>query len=254
MNDQGTDRDDQGDEMFAPPAPPAPPEPTMAPTPKIGEGRALRDIALSSVPQHLRENLLTWASENQITTPNDAFWPIAAAMANAMGATSAVGDQIEEIRSATRGVGDLIFNQTRRAGTELQAGVKDKIDKSMAEGAAVVAKIITRASNAGAAALTTAAAALEQKGEESGDKFIQSWRRQATQALDRHAVSSLRRSLTFIIVSLFVAIFLGGGVVWGLLDMTGHILPWNYHLVIFRGRPDCGYAQTLQRLVCGVTR
>ncbi len=178
---------------------------------------------------------------------------LAAAVRDAAAAGVVAERAAGRIEDATRAIGDLIFDQTRRAGEDLQGGVKTAVNASMSAGAKMVAKIIGDAASAGAATLTQAAADLEQKGESAGEDFIRSWRLHATKALDSHARSSLRRSLVLIVWFIFAALLLGGGVVWGLLDWTGHIIPWKYHLVIFQGRPDCGYAAALQRLVCGVT-
>lgn len=158
----------------------------------------------------------------------------------------------ERIEDATRSIGDLIFDQTRLAGVDLQGGVKTAVNASMSAGAKMVAKIIGDAANEGAATLTQAAADLEQKGESAGEDFIRSWRLHATKALDSHARSSLRKSLALIAGLIFAALILGGGVVWGLMDMTGHILPWRDHIISIDGRPDCGYAQALRGRVCAV--
>lgn len=158
----------------------------------------------------------------------------------------------ERIEDATRAIGDLIFDQTRRAGEDLQGGVKTAVSASMAAGAKMVAKIISDAANEGAATLTQAAADLEQKGESAGEDFIRSWRLHATKALDSHARSSLRRSLALIAGFIFAALLLGGGVTWGLFYWTGHLLPWRDHIIVLHGRPDCGYAQVLHGRVCAV--
>ena len=221
-----------------------PPSGGVTPTP--------RDVALEGLSDAEKHEVVTTAADIGVSNKQDATWILIRKVRDGIEAARVAYDAASKIEAATAGVGDVIYNQTIRAGTDLQAGVKAAIDTSMTTGADMVAKIIVKAANKGASALAVAAANLENKGEAATEDFVRRWRLAAVDAVAKQARASLRRSLAFIIVSLFVAIFLGGGVVWGLLDMTGHLLPWHDHIITVNGRPDCGYAQVLHGRVCAV--
>ncbi len=221
--------------------------------PSGGVTPAPRDLALNGLSDAEKHEVVTAAADLGVSNRQDATWVLIRKTRDGIEAARAAESAAARIEDATRSIGDLIFDQTIRAGADLQGGVKEAIDTSMTAGADTVAKLIVKAANKGAAALAVAAANLENRGEAATEDFVRRWRLAAVDAVAKQARASLRRSLVFIVISLFVALIIGGGIVWGILDMTGHILPWSYHLVVFRGRPDCGYASALRRLVCGVT-
>lgn len=221
--------------------------------PSGGVTPAPRDLALSGLSDAEKHEVVTAAADLGVSNREDATWILIRKTRDGIEAARVAYDAASKIEAATAGVGDVIYNQTIRAGTDLQAGVKAAIDTSMTTGADMVAKIIVKAANKGASALAVAAANLENKGEAATEDFVRRWRLAAVNAVTTQARASLRRSIAMIGGFIFAALLFGGGVAWWLMDMTGHLLPWSYHLVVFRGRPDCGYASALQRLVCGVT-
>ena len=220
--------------------------------PSGGVTPAPRDLALSGLSDAEKHEVVTAAADLGVSNRQDATWILIRKTRDGIEAARAAESAAARIEDATRSIGDLIFDQTIRAGADLQGGVKEAIDTSMTAGAEAVAKLIVKAANRGASALAVAAANLENRGEVATEDFVRRWRLAAVDAVAKQARASLRRSLAFIIVARFVAIFLGGGVVWGLLDMTGHLLPWRDHIISINGRPDCGYAQTLKGRVCAV--
>ena len=127
------------------------------------EQKSLRELALASVPADLREHLLTWASENGITTPNDSFWPLAAAMANAMRAASAAGQHARTVVEETAKLPDILYQNVTRAGADLkavlEAGIKAQAD---AAGCDLTGAILAAAGH-GADALKKAAAVTLRK-------------------------------------------------------------------------------------------
>ena len=220
--------------------------------PSGGVTPAPRDLALSGLSDAEKHEVVTAAADLGVSNRQDATWILIRKTRDGIEAARAAESAAARIEDATRSIGDLIFDQTIRAGADLQGGVKEAIDTSMTAGADTVAKIIVKAANRGASALTSAAENLENRGEEATRDFVNRWRMAAVDAVAKQARASLRRSIVMIGGFIFAALLLGGGVVWGLMDMTGHLLPWHDHIITVNGRPDCGYAQVLHGRVCAV--
>jgi hypothetical protein len=168
----------------------------------------LREMALASVPADLREHLLTWASENHITTADDAFWPLAAAMANGMRAASAAGQHARTVTDETAKIPEMLYKNVTSAGADLkavlEAGIKAKVD----EAGAALTNTILAASGHGAAALKKAAMGLDMLAENRAEAFVEQWKAQVATAVEKQARTALRRSIARSWVSASFALLL----------------------------------------------
>lgn len=211
-----------------PPSPvatkPAAPTTAAHATPRPSEkqhppGRTLRDIALASVSQELRESLLTWASENQITTPDDAFWPLATAMANAMRAASAAGQHAQAVEAATNKLPEILYKNVTSAGADLKAVLESGIKARADEAGRDLTNVILAASGHGADALKKASAGLDMMAENRAETFVEQWKTQVASAVERQARTALKRSIARSWVAASFALLLaasaGGAVALG---------------------------------------
>ena len=206
--------------------------------------RTLRDIALASTPPDLREALLTWATENQITTHNDPFWPLATAMANSLAAAARAGRHVEALTEATAKVPDLVYQGTVKAGADLKAGVSQAIEAKTIEAGQALVQVIGVAASKGAADLTAAAAGLERVGQEHGQVFVEQWKASLARAIERQARSALAWKLAsgwgtvaaimILMMALGAGLGLGGALVEHKLITTPYL---QYRRAATGGRP-----------------
>ena len=179
----------------------------------------LREIALASVPQDVREPLLTWASENHITTPNDPFWPLATAMANSLAAAAKAGRHVTALTKETARVPDLIYQGTMRASADLKEGVAKAIEDKTVEAGQALVSAIAHAAGKGAADLQKAAARLDRMGAEKAAAFVEQWKAHLTHAIRDQAKASLAWKLAEgwgVVTALLFGMF-----VLGMLTITG---------------------------------
>lgn len=203
------------------PMPPAAPTTAARPTPRPSgpPGRTLRALALDSVPTDLREHLLAWAGENQIVTADDAFWPLAAAMANGMRAAQAAGQHAQAVEAATNKLPEILYKNVTSAGADLkavlEAGIKAKADEAGRD----LTNVILAASGHGADALKKAAAGLDMMAESRAEGFVEQWKAAVAVAVEKQARTALRRSIAKSWVSAAFALLLaasaGGAVALG---------------------------------------
>ena len=192
------------------------------------EQKSLRTLALDSVPTDLREHLLAWASENGITTPNDSFWPLAAAMANAMRAASAAGQHAQAVEVATSTIPDMLYKNVTSAGADLkavlEAGIKAKAD----EAGVNLTNVILAASGHGADALKKAAAGLDMMASARAEGFVEQWKAAVSVAVEKQATTALRRSIArswgAVAGALLVMTLLGAGIMLGGLVLEHKVI------------------------------
>ena len=195
--------------------------------------RTLRDIALASTPPDLREALLTWATENQITTHNDPFWPLATAMANSLAAAARAGRHVEALTEATAKVPDLVYQGTVKAGADLKAGVSQAIEAKTIEAGQALVQVIGVAASKGAADLTAAAAGLERMGQEQGQVFVEHWKAELARAAARRERGRLFRASGWLVIGALVLVCVGAFGMFATLAASGKIAPpqvsvgWN---------------------------
>lgn len=202
----------------------------------------LRDLALNSVPAALREPLLTLAAQHHITTPDDPFWTIAAATANAMAAAHAAGEAATQVRTVVQGIPREVYDGAAKAGTDIKAIIEASISGT-------VKASLDQAVTAGAATLRQAAADLPKVGRENQNAIVGEWKSALADAARRHTWAGFFQKLS---VSVLLAAFLVGGVFvggvatggWGMLRIlsaTHRVTPHGWRLDVGKnGQPLCG--------------
>jgi hypothetical protein len=113
----------------------------------------------------------------------DPLWCAVQAVLDArderMGAAAAAGQAAhaaEKIEDATRGVGQIIYDQTVRAGTDLKAVLSAALEKKTLEAARTVVDVIRYSTNEGAAAIRAAGSSLPAAAAAQRDGIIQGWK------------------------------------------------------------------------------
>ena len=208
-----------------------------APAPKT-----LRDLALASVPANLREPLLTLAAQHGITTPDDPFWTIAGAAANAMAAAGAAGEAAYAVHTAVQSIQAEVATGASKAGADVRAAIETAI-------AGTVKTSLDQAVQAGAAALRQAAADLPKIGRENQNQIVGEWRSALASAAREHAFAGFLQKLSVnvaVLVVLVAGIFVGGAVsgMAGMAWITAaqhRLVPKGFRLEVGQnGQPLCG--------------
>jgi hypothetical protein len=203
---------------------------------------SLRAVAVAAVPPGLREHLLAWAAENGVVTADDAFWPLAAALINSLGAAKAAGDAAAKVATAVGSIQNEIYAGTQRAATDLAAGVAKGIEDKTAEAGAALVQAIGVAASRGAQELQRTAAGLDKLGQEKGAAFVESWKNDLARAVAAQAKSSLAwrlgKGYGIVAGALLVMMFLGAAIMFG-FEMVEHKIivspnaQWRGHEVVF---------------------
>ncbi len=213
-------------------------------------GRTLRDIALASVSQELREPLLTWASENQITTPNDPFWPLATALVNGLAASQAAGDAARQVGTAIGTIQTEIYQGAAKASADVKAAIETSITGT-------VNASVAAAAGAGADALRQAAKDLPAMARAEQGRIVQEWRSALADAARKNAFAGFFQRLSVNVIALTIitaGIFIGGVVSGGagietIMRAQHRLTPPRWRLLVNQaGVPECGALGT--RTVC----
>ena len=167
--------------------------------------QTLRDLALNSVPNALREPLLTLAAQHHITTPDDPFWTIVAATSNAMAAAQAAGEAATRVQASVQDIPSAIADGAAKAGTDVKAIIEASISTT-------VRTSLDQAVTAGAATLRQAASDLPKIGRENQDRIVGEWKTALADAARRHTWTGWLQRLS---VSVTLAGVLIGGVFIG---------------------------------------
>lgn len=212
---------------------------------------SLRAVALAAVPPGLKEHLLAWAGENNITRPDDPFWSLAAGLINALAAARAAGDAATKVSAAVASIQNEIFQGTQRASTDLAAGVARGIEDKTAEAGAALVKSINAAASVGAGELQKAAAGLDRIGADKGAAFVEAWKGDLARAVAAQAKASLAWRLGngygVVAGALLVMMLLGAGIAVGAGAFSHKIIDsphaqWRGHRV--------GFTKTVYRVPC----
>ena len=204
--------------------------------------QTLRDLALNSVPVTLRESLLTLAAQHHIVAPDDPFWTIATATANAMAAAQAAGEAASRVQTAVQGIQAEISSGAAKAGADVRAVIESAI-------AGTISTTIDGATRAGADVLRQAAADLPKIGRENQDRIVQEWRSALADAARKNAFAGFFQRLSVNIVALAVLVvgLLIGGAVAGaggmeyFLNTQHYLTPPTWRLLVNqKGQPLCG--------------
>ena len=197
------------------------------------EQKTLREIALASVSPDLREHLLAWAAENRITTPDDPFWPLAAAMANGMRAATVAGQHAQALAEETAKIPDLLYQNVTRAGADLKGAVSQAIEAKTVEAGQTLVQVIGAAAHKGALDLQQAAAGLERMGHAQGHVFVETWKAELARAANRRERGRLFRASGWLVVGALILFLAGGFAMFATLAASGKIAPpqttasWN---------------------------
>ncbi len=203
---------------------------------------SLRAVALAAVPPGLKEHLLAWAGENNITRPDDPFWSLAAGLINALAAARAAGDAATKVSAAVASIQNEIFQGTQRASTDLAAGVARGIEGKTAEAGAALVTAINAAASKGAGELQKAAAGLDRIGADKGAAFVEVWKSDLARAVAAQARSSLAwrlgRGYGVVAGALLAMMLLGVMLAFGFEMMEHKIIispqaQWRGHEIVF---------------------
>ena len=204
--------------------------------------QTLRDLALNSVPAALREPLLTLAAAHHITTPDDPFWTIAAATANAMAAAQAAGEAATQVRTAVQGIPAAVADGAAKASADVKATVEAAI-------ASTITTTLNTAVQAGAATIRQAAADLPKIGRENQNQIVGEWKAALVDAARKHTWAGYfeRLSVSVLLAAVLVGgVFVGGLATggWGmgrLLIAAHRVTPSGWTLEVGQnGKPLCG--------------
>ncbi len=204
--------------------------------------QTVRDLALNSVPAALREPLLMLAAQHHITTPDDPFWPIVAATANAMAAAQSAGEAAVKVQTAVQDIPSAVADGAAKASADVKAVMETAI-------ANTVTTSLNAAVTAGAATLRQAAADLPKVGQENQTRIVGEWKDALAEAARRHTwtgfLQRLSVNITLAAVLVF-AIFIGGMFTGGkgilyVASAQHRITPHGWVLEVGSdGKPLCG--------------
>ncbi len=204
--------------------------------------QTLRDLALDSVPAALREPLLALAATHHITTPDDPFWTIAAATANALAAAQAAGEAAGTVKAAVQGIPSAVADGAAKATADVKAVMETAI-------ANTVTTSLNAAVTAGAATLRQAASDLPKVGQENQARIVGEWKEALADAARRHTWTGFlqRLSVNVALASLLVSGVFVGGVFVGakgtlyVASAKHRITPSGWVLEVGQnGKPLCG--------------
>lgn len=204
--------------------------------------QTLRDLALNTVPTALREPLLMLAAQHHITTPDDPFWTIVSATANAMAAAQAAGDAARETGAVVATIRNEVYQGAAKAAADVKATMETAI-------AATVNTSVATAAQAGADALRKAASDLPTVARQEQDRIVQEWRSALATAARSHAFAGFFQRLSgsvMLAVMLVGAIFIGGLISGGagmqyVMTAQHRLTPPQWHLLVNqKGVPECG--------------
>lgn len=176
----------------------------------------LRDLAISSTPQHLREALLTFAGEHGIQSPEDPFWTLALAYTTSLGATAATGAHVEELRASLERIRQIVYESAQKAGGDLSGVIAASINSTVEGAGNALVGRIDKAAVAGAAALQKAASGLDDLAAQKTNQFVENWKGQVIKGINSHARIALAwhlsKSWATVVTTVAVAMVLGAGV------------------------------------------
>jgi hypothetical protein len=211
-------------------------------TPTPPNPQTLRDLALNSVPATLREPLLMLASQHHITTPDDPFWPIVAATANAMAAAQAAGEAASRVQTSVQEIPAAIADGASKASMDVKAVMEAAI-------AGTIKASLNGAIETGAATLRQAAADLPKIGRDNQAAILGEWKSALADEARRHTwIGWLQRLSVNVALAavLVLAIFIGGMYAGGrgmlcVASAKHRLTPHGWVLEVGSdGKPLCG--------------
>lgn len=234
-----------------------PPEGGSPPSP-VPEKTA-QEIVLDALPRATAQDLLKTVHKFGVRE-DDPLWIAILVILHANELVTATASAAGRVETAGKDLGDMIFTQTIKAGGELKANMDEAATtttKAMVQQLTKgIVAAISKPFGEGVKNIEEAIGAVDSHVEKERAVILATWRKDLASAAAREA---RRRSLVIaavswgtILLTCAACITIGAGVTWGVLDMTGHLLPWGYHLLVRpNGTPYCGAFHGAY--VCGVT-
>ena len=118
-----------------------------------------QDLVLDALPKETATDILKTVQRFGVRE-DDPLWVAILAILHARDLTLSVQDATTRIEDATKGVGEIIFNQTLHAGNDLKALLAAGIEEKTVEVGRAVVAIIQHSTQEGAKAIAKAAAGL----------------------------------------------------------------------------------------------
>ena len=130
---------------------------------------------------------------------DDPAWMIATAVRDATAAGVATEAAATRIEGATRGVGQAIYDQTVRAGSDLKAVLAAALEEKTLEVGRTVVDVIRYSANEGAAAIKKAATSLPAAAAAQREGIIADWKTLAASTAAQEAATRARRGEWWVI-------------------------------------------------------
>ena len=134
-----------------------------------------QDVVLDALPKETATDILKTAQRFGVRE-DDPLWVAILTILHAHDLTESVQDASTRIEDATKGVGEMIFNQTVRAGDDLKTLLKQALEEKTLEVGRTVVDVIRYSTNEGAAAIRAAASSLPAAAAAQRDGIIQGWK------------------------------------------------------------------------------
>ncbi len=162
----------------------------------------------------------------------------AASQAAIAAAQAAVG-AADRIEKSTASVGDAIYQQTLKAGADLQGIVTTALHSEVVKTGKSLLEAISKSTALGAQKIEQAALGLDEIAKKQQAANVRAWRDDFAAAARLEMKSRLARSWAAIALTVLLCLGLGAGLMFGGLYYVRKIVPWGWH-VASPGPGDCG--------------
>ncbi len=173
---------------------PAPDPDPLPPDPGSG-----RDRALAGLDPETRAGLLQDAADSGVQDKNDGVWWLLRRFRDGIAAANQAARAAERIEAASMGVGQGIYDQTVRAGTDLKAVLSAALEEKTLEVGRTVVDVIRYSANEGARAIQKAAADLPKAAAAQRDGIITDWKTIAASTAAQEAATRARQGERWVI-------------------------------------------------------
>ncbi len=220
---------------------------SAAPAPQeSGQRQAALDRALDKLPQDravatARALLRHGVSEQDpvaeiIDIAIDADVARQAAAAAATSAADAAG----RIEAATKSIGDDIYKQALKAGSDVQGVIKATLHAEVVKTGKSLLQAIQRAADSGAQKIEQASAGLDDAARQQQQATLRQWKADLAATAKNETKARYARSWLAIAVTILLTLGLGAGLMFSGLYYARKILPWNWTLRVGNNGRTCG--------------
>lgn len=217
-------------------------------------GAAQEDV-LKALDRREATDILKVAGKHGIAE-DDPLWTAVLAIVKAQALKDDLGATADKITQSASIVGATIFNQALNAGREIQSGIVKELRAAVVQTGKEAVQGIGIATQRASAAIEASIDTLEKAGADKGAVFVQQWKAQAGRAAADVAKTAVQKAIAarwgVVLGSLLTALVIGAAMAWFILDVSGHLLPWNEPLALVNGHINCGFVQALGNRVCEV--